>query len=78
MVWGGITREARTELVPIANGALNVDRYVKEVLMERVVPFGYGVEENFSLKLDSACPHVAGCVSIYGHCGCSTHGLISL
>ena len=63
MVWAGITSHARTELVPILNGALSAHRYVEEVLMEHVVPFGYGVGENFILMQDNARPHVAQCVS---------------
>ena len=53
MVWAGITSHARTELVPILNGALSAQRYVEEVLMEHVVPFGYGDGENFILMQDT-------------------------
>ena len=61
--FGGITSHARTELVPILNGALSAHRYVEEVLMEHVVPFGYGVGENFILMHDNARSHVSQCVS---------------
>ena len=63
MVWAGITSHARTELVPILNGAPSARRYVAEVLMEHFVPFGYGVLENFILMQYNARPHVAQCVS---------------
>ena len=63
MVRAGITSRARTKLVPILNGALSAHCYVEEVLMEHVVPFGYGVLENFILMQDNARPHVAQCVS---------------
>ena len=40
-------------------------RYVEEVLMAQVVPFWYGVGENFILMQDNARPPVAQCVSLF-------------
>jgi len=48
MVWGGICLGARTELV-VANGALNADGYIRDVLQEHVVPFALLIGENFLL-----------------------------
>lgn len=63
MVWGGICLGARTELVVIAGGALNADRYITDILQDIVVPFSPYIGENFCLMHDNARPHVARCVT---------------
>lgn len=62
MVWGGICLGARTELVVIEGGALNADRYIRDILQDHVVPFAPHIGENFVLMQDNARPHVARCV----------------
>lgn len=63
MVWGGISSDARTELVLIQNGALTAHRYIEEVLIPHVIPFAPHIGEDFMLMHDGARPHTARCVS---------------
>lgn len=62
MVWGGICFEARTELYFI-NGNLNAVRYIDEILLDHVVPFGPFIGENFLFMHDNARCHTAHIVS---------------
>ncbi|CAH2087783.1 unnamed protein product [Euphydryas editha] len=39
MIWGGVSSDARTELV-IVNNALTATRYIEDILQEHDVPFG--------------------------------------
>ena len=58
MVWGGISLEARTDLV-ILNGSMNADRYIRQCLEEHVVPYMPFIGEHFLLMHDNARPHIA-------------------
>lgn len=64
MVWGGITYDARTNLVPILDGSLTSRRYIGEILSEHVVPFAHN-RNNFILMHDNARPHTARIVNDY-------------
>ena len=65
MVWGGISYEARTELVCIEGGSLNHIRYIEEILGEHVVPYAPYIGEDFILMHDNARPHAARAVDEY-------------
>ena len=65
MVWGGVSMEARTELILLEGGAMNADRYIREILESHVIPFAPFIGENFMLMHDNARPHVARVVSNY-------------
>jgi transposase len=64
MVWGGISLNARTELV-VLNGNLNADRYITDILSQHVVPFAPHIGPNFLLMQDNARPHTARVVQNY-------------
>lgn len=65
MVWGGISSDARTELV-IVDNRLTAVRYIEEILQEHVVPYsGFIGHDQFILMHDNARPHVANCVEEY-------------
>lgn len=64
MVWGGITREARTDLVVVA-GSLTAHRYIDEILADHVIPFSVIVGNDFILMQDNARPHTARRVTQY-------------
>ncbi|XP_038209023.1 uncharacterized protein LOC119830186 [Zerene cesonia] len=67
MVWGGISSDARTELV-IVNNRLTAARYIEEVLQEHVFPYSdFKGENHFLLMHDNTRPHVAHCVEEYLH-----------
>ncbi|CAH2100838.1 unnamed protein product [Euphydryas editha] len=59
MIWGGISYEARTELVIFDRGSVNAQRYVEEVLQDHVITFTTFIGENFRLMHDNARCHVA-------------------
>lgn len=63
MVWGGISYEARTELVFVDGGSLTAARYIEEVLLEHVVPYAPIIGEEFLLMHDNARPHAARIVN---------------
>lgn len=65
MVWGGISYDARTELVCIDRGSLTGVRYIEEILSEHVVPYAPFIGEDFMLMHDNARPHTARCVTEY-------------
>lgn len=65
MVWGGISFEARTNLVIMNGGGMTADRYIREVLEPHVVPFAPFIGDDFLLMHDNARPHVARIVSEY-------------
>jgi hypothetical protein len=67
MVWGGISWDARTELVVVNNGRLNAHRYMTSVLEPHVVPYAPYIGENFLFMHDNARPHVAQVVTRYLH-----------
>lgn len=65
MVWGGISYEARTELVVFDRGSVNAQRYVEEILEPHVIPFAPFIGDDFRLMHDNARAHVAGLVTEY-------------
>lgn len=65
MAWGGISFQARTELVFILNGTLNAHRYITEILEDHVVPFMGFLGENATFMQDNARPHTARMTSTY-------------
>lgn len=72
MFWGGISLEAKTELVFLTGAnirrptrGLTARRYVEEVLQEHVVPFSGFIGENFLFMHDNARPHTAQIVTQY-------------
>lgn len=46
MVWGVISREARTELVVFVRGTLTAVRYVKKFVSQHVVVFAGFIDQN--------------------------------
>jgi hypothetical protein len=54
MVSGGISYEARTDLVVFDRGSVNAQRYVDEVLQERVIPFEPFIGDYFRLRCHTA------------------------
>lgn len=65
MVWGGISSNARTELV-IVEGCLNATRYIEEILQDHVVPYAEFIgAEYFLLMHDNARAHSAQVVEQY-------------
>ena len=65
MAWGGISFEARTELVFIQNGTLTAHRYLTEVLEDHVVPFMVILGEDSTFMHNYAWPHTARIVTAY-------------
>ncbi|KAL1489805.1 hypothetical protein ABEB36_013737 [Hypothenemus hampei] len=65
MAWGGVSFNARTELVFIQNGTLNAHRYLTEVLEVHAVPFMMTLGENATFMHDNARPHTARMVNDY-------------
>jgi transposase len=65
MVWGGISLEARTELVIVERSSITARRYITECLQDHVVPYAEFLGENFILMQDNARPHTAGIVRQY-------------
>lgn len=59
MVWGGISFEGRTELVPVNDGRTNADRYITNIVEPPlVVPYMPYIGDNSGLMHDNARPHV--------------------
>ena len=65
MVWGGISMEARTDLVIVGGGAMTANRYVRDVLVPHVTPFAPFIGNEFMLMHGNARPHIARIVSQY-------------
>jgi hypothetical protein len=65
MVWGGISMEARTELVVVNGGAMTANRYTRDILEPHVVPFAPFIGNDSNLMHDNACPHIAQIVNEY-------------
>jgi transposase len=63
MVWGGISLDARSDLVE--NGAMTAHRYILECLEPHVGPYAPFIGENFLLMDDNARPHRARIVDQY-------------
>ena len=62
MVWGGIHRGGKTQLLFI-DGSLTARRYVDEVLRPEVVP--YVQRQGLTLQQDNARPHAARLTQAY-------------
>jgi hypothetical protein len=65
MVWDGISMEARTELVVVNGGAMTANRYIRDILEPRVVPFAPFIGNDSILMHDNARPHIAQIVNKY-------------
>ena len=63
MVWGGISLEAKTDLVFVER--LTADRYITEILEPHVVPFALAIGDGFIFMHDNARPHTARVVREY-------------
>jgi hypothetical protein len=64
---GGISWEARTELVFIETGTLTAHRYIEKVLQDHVVGFAQFAGDGFIFMHDNARPHTARIVTDYLH-----------
>lgn len=58
MVWGGISLEARTDLIKL-QGGINADKYIRQCLEEHVIPYSHFIGEHFKLMQDNAPSHRA-------------------
>jgi hypothetical protein len=65
LVWGGISLEARTELVVLSGRALNAHGYVTTIVEPHVIPFEPFIGDQFVFIHDNARPHIAGIVRDY-------------
>jgi transposase len=62
---GGISLEARTELVIVEHGSITARRYITECLQDHVIAYASFLGENFILMQDNTRPHTAGIVIQY-------------
>lgn len=62
-IWGGIYRGGRTELIIFANGTVNADRYLNQILRPIVLPFANQRGPDFIYMDDNARPHRARIVN---------------
>jgi hypothetical protein len=65
MVWGGITLEARTELVVIPRGSIRAVCYIANILEPHVTPFAPFRGNYFLFIHVNAKPHSARIVQDY-------------
>ena len=69
MFWGGISYDARTELVFVPSGGrgggLTAARYITEILEDHVVPYAGMFDEGFMLMQDNAPCHTARVTAAY-------------
>jgi hypothetical protein len=65
MVWGGISMEARTELVVVNGGAMTANRYIREILEPHDAPFAPFIGNDSIIMHDNARPHIAQIVNEY-------------
>jgi hypothetical protein len=65
MVWGGITLEARTELVVIPRGSITAVTYIANILEPHVMPLAPFRGNYFLFMHDNAKPHSARIVQDY-------------
>ena len=65
MVWGGISRDGRTDLHVIERGTMTGVRYRDEILDVYVRPYAGAVGPEFILMDDNARPHRARVVEQY-------------
>jgi hypothetical protein len=65
MVWGGISMEARTELVVVNGGAMTANKYIRDILEPHVVPFAPFIGNDSILMHDNARPHIPQIVNKY-------------
>lgn len=59
MVWGGISRDARTDLHFCDSGTVNASVYIEDILLNYVVPYMPFVGVGSLFMQDNARPHVA-------------------
>lgn len=59
MVWGGIQYDAKTELHICGKASVTAEIYIRDVLVDHVVPFAPFVGPDFILQQDNARPHIA-------------------
>lgn len=59
MVWGGIQYDAKTELHICGRPSVTAAIYIRDILLDYVVPFAPFVGDGFLLQQDNARPHVA-------------------
>ena len=65
MVWGGISSEARTDLVIMERGRMTALRYITDCLVDNIAPSAPLVDPDFIFMDDNACPHLANLVRDY-------------
>lgn len=65
MFWGGISWEARTELVVVRGRGLTSTRYIEEILQDQVMPYMPFIGPQALFMQDNARPHKARCVMDY-------------
>lgn len=65
MFWGGISFDARTELVVVRGRSLTSQRYLYDIIEEQVVPFAPYIGEGFLFMDDNARPHRSQMVDDY-------------
>ena len=65
MVWGGISLEARTDLVIMKRGRMAALRYITDCLVDNVAPSARLVNPDFTFTDDNARPHIANVVRDY-------------
>ena len=53
MIWGGIWRDHKSNLVLVV-GTLNAERYISDVLQAEVLPFLRETPDVFALQQDNA------------------------
>lgn len=59
MFWGGISFDARTELVPIHPRSMNAEFYLENIIQDHVMPFAPFIGNHFIFMQDNARPHIA-------------------
>ncbi len=59
MVWGGIQYDAKTELHVCRTPSVTAAVYIRDILLDYVVPFAPFIGDRFLLQQDNARPHVA-------------------
>lgn len=59
MIWGGISLSGSTNLVVLDRPSVTAHSYIEDILQDHVVPFAFGIGDDFLLMQDNARPHVA-------------------
>ena len=58
LVWGGISIDNQTDLI-ILPGNITADMYIRDIIMNHIVPVAYGIGNGFILMHDNARVHTA-------------------